>query len=138
MASAEREFSTKWVVLSVFIFIAAELLIGMVVGDIVIGKYVSRMFYLKIEVLMHLGSFFLGGLAVGLLSPGIRILEPAVGAFISVGLVLLISFFMPHSFYRWDFDKLLIGGAIAFVLALLGARLGEKLMGNVKDDDLSL
>src|SRR5205823_5482905 len=72
-----------------------------------------------------------GGVLVGVLSPGVRMKEPAVGALISVLLVFMISFFMPNFFYAFDITKVLIGGGIAFALALAGAYSGEKFMGNV-------
>jgi hypothetical protein len=44
--------------------------------------------------------------------------------------MLCISFFTPYSFIHFSFTKMLIGGAIAFCLALSGAKLGEKVVGN--------
>ncbi|MBI5542310.1 MAG: hypothetical protein HY901_00350 [Deltaproteobacteria bacterium] len=128
-------FSQAWAFLSVVLFLAIELAIGAFVGPFVIGKYVSPMFHLQLQMLMHLGSFYVGGFLVGMLSPGVRLTEPAVGAFISVAVVWLISFFMPSWFYHFDFTRLLVGGGIAFALALAGAYSGEKLMGNVEADD---
>ena len=130
-----RPFSTAWTVVSVAMFLAVELFIGTWVGPIVIGKYVSPMFHMQLQMAMHLASFYLGGIAVGVLSPGVRLKEPAVGAFISVALVLLMSLFMPMSYMAFDFTKLLVGGGIAFVLALAGAFSGEKFMGNIDADD---
>ena len=91
------------------------------------------MFHLQVQMLLHLGALYLGGLAVGVLSPGRRMLEPAVGAFISVVVVFLMSFFMPTWFYTFDLTKVLVGGGIGFFVALLGAWQGEKLMGNLGD-----
>jgi len=63
---------------------------------------------------------------IGLFSPGIRIKVPAVGAFCSVALMLAMSLFTPYAFIRFSLNKMLLGGAIAFGLALLGARIGER------------
>ena len=93
------------------------------------------MFHLEVQMMMHLASFYIGGFLVGLLSPGRRLVEPAVGAFLSVAIVWLISFFMPSWFYLFDLKRLFIGGAIGFALALAGAWLGERLMGNLDADD---
>ena len=134
--AAERPFSNGWMMASVVLFLAVELLLGTWIGPLVIGKYVSPMFHLQVKMLMHLASFYVGGVLVGLLSPGIRLKEPAVGAFISVLVVFLMSFFMPHWYYRFDFQKILIGGGIAVVLALAGAYSGEKMMGNIEPDEL--
>jgi hypothetical protein len=131
-ALAARPFSTTWVVLSVLVFCAAELVLGYFVGSVVVGKYVSPMFHLKVQVLLNLGAYFVGGVAIGVLSPGVRVVEPAVGAFVSVGLTLIISWFLPYAFLRLSFEKLLLGGGIAFVIALMGAKLGERLTGNLR------
>jgi hypothetical protein len=86
-------------------------------------------------MLMHLLSFWLGGVAVGIISPRIRLFEPAVGAFCAVMITFMMSFFMPTHWMSFDLNRLAIGGGIAFVLALAGAWTGEKIMGNVSDDD---
>jgi hypothetical protein len=83
-----------------------------------------------LQGLLNLVSYFIGGLIIGLISPGLRIHEPAAGAFLSVTLMLSLTLFTPYSFIRFSLTKMLIGGAIAFWLALLGARLGEKIAGN--------
>ena len=126
-------FSNAWLVISIVLFCAVELFLGGFVGGVVLGKYVSQMLHLKLQMMLNLGSYFIGGILIGVLSPGIRIIEPAVGAFISVGMVLCISYFLPHYFIRMEFSKLLIGGGIAFALAYFGARFGEKLTGNISD-----
>ncbi len=135
MKPAPRPFSVGWLVASVILFLAVELFIGTWVGPMVIGKYVSPMFHIEVQMLMHLLSFYLGGVLVGILSPGVRLKEPAAGAFFSVAAVFLISFFMPNLFYQFDFSRMMVGGIIALLLALAGAYSGEKLMGNVEADD---
>lgn len=119
--------STLWIVLSLIIFIAVEILLGGLIGPLVIGQFVSRPLYLKLEVVLMLGSYFFGGLIVGLLSPGIRVLEPAIGAALAVIFTWLYSFFTPIRFYGFSLNRMLIGGAIAFILALIGADLGERI-----------
>jgi hypothetical protein len=133
MANARTaEFSTFWMVMSIVVFIVAEVVIGYVVGTFLLGSYVSRMWHLRMQVVLYLGAYFVGGLVVGLISPGVRMIEPAIGAFVSVFLTLAISLFLPHTFMRLDFGKLLLGGGIAFAIAFAGARIGERMMGNVK------
>jgi hypothetical protein len=132
-SNTDRPFSTSWLVVSVLVFCGVELFLGGFVGQVLVGRYVSQMLHFKLQVMLNLGSYFLGGLLIGFISPGIRILEPAIGAFVSVAMVLSISFFLPYTFMRLNTGGLLIGGGIAFVLALLGARFGEKLAGNIKD-----
>lgn len=131
---AERPFSTAWTLLSLVLFLAVELVIGSWLAPLVTRAYVSPMFHYQVQMLLHLGALYLGGLAVGLLSPGRRLLEPAVGAFISVLVVFLMSFFMPHWFFTFNVTKVLVGGGIGFFVALLGAWHGEGLMGNLGDE----
>src|SRR3990167_5143992 len=131
---SERPFSTGWTLLSLVLFLAVELLVGTWLGPLIAGAYVSPMFHYQVQMLLHLGALYLGGVAVGVLSPGRRLLEPAVGAFISVLVVFLMSFFMPTWFFTFNVTKVLVGGGIGFFVALLGAWHGEKLMGNLGDD----
>lgn len=138
MARASQPFSVAWTVVSVVLFCAIEIAIGGYVGPQVVGKYVSPQLHLKLQMLMNLGSYFLGGILVGVLSPRVRLLEPAVGAFISVAVVLLMGLFLPWTWMQLSMSKLLLGGGIAFVLGLAGAYTGEKWMGNVGDDPTTL
>lgn len=132
-----RPFSTAWTILSVVLFLAIELFIGTWVGPFVIGKYVSPMFHYQVQMVMHLLSLYLGGLVVGVVSPGRRLLEPAIGAAASVIVVFLMSFFMPHWFFQFDLTKVVVGGGIGFFLGLLGAWQGEGWMGNLPPEKLA-
>ena len=131
----DRPFSMAWMFASVALYLGSELTIGTWLGPLVVGKYVSPMFHLQLQMMMHLGAFYLGGFLVGLLSPGVRLQEPAVAAFLSVVVVFMISFFMPTFFYPFSMGRMVIGGLIALVLALAGAYSGEKMMGNIAPDE---
>ncbi|MGV3623513.1 MAG: hypothetical protein ACO1OB_22025 [Archangium sp.] len=133
---SERPFSTAWTILSLVLFLAIELLIGTWLGPLIAGKYVSPMFHYQVQMLMHLLALYFGGLVVGVVSPGRRMLEPAVGAFLSVLITFLMSFFMPTWFLHFSFAKVFVGGGIGFFVALLGAWHGEKWMGNLPPDEL--
>jgi xanthosine utilization system XapX-like protein len=129
-----QPFSTAWMIASVLIFTAMEILIAIVIAPAIFaGRLASPMLQMRLEMLMHLGSFLVGGLFVGIISPRVRMMEPAVGAIIAVALVFLMSVFMPHSFMHWSWTKIAVGGGIAFALALSGAYTGEKWMGNVSE-----
>ena len=131
MGSSETQpFSKKWVLASTAIFVAVELFLGGLIGNLVVGTFLSLNLRFLLQGLLNLISFFIGGFIIGLISPGIRIFEPALGAFLSVALMLCLSFFTPYSFIQFSMTKMLIGGAIAFFLALTGARVGEKIAGN--------
>jgi hypothetical protein len=126
----DQAFSLKWVVFSLFIYIAAELILGAWVGSIVVGTFISMSLRFLLQGLLNLVSYFVGGFIIGLISPGLRIYEPAAGAFLAVSLTLMLSFFTPYSFIQFSLTKMLLGGGMAFFLALAGARLGERLSGN--------
>jgi len=125
-----QPFSGKWTMVSMGIFIGVELLLGGIVGELVVGRFTSLGLRFMLQGSLYLAGFFIGGFIVGLISPGLRIREPAVGAFLSVALMLVLSIFTPYSFIRFSFFKMMVGGAVAFCLALTGAGIGERLMGN--------
>lgn len=130
-----QPFSTWWMIASVLIFTGMEIAIAIVLAPAIFaGRLASPMLQMRLQMIMHLASFLVGGIFVGVISPRVRMMEPAVGAFIAVALVFLMSVFMPHSFFHWDWTKIFIGGGIAFGLALFGAYTAEKWMGNVADD----
>ena len=127
-----------WIVISMIVFLAVEVVLGGFIGPLLRGRFVGHIFFLKIEVFLMLISYFFGGLVVGLISPGIRIFEPAVGAALAVFFTCAYSFFTPHRFYGFSFGRMSVGAIIAFVLALLGADLGERLaarLGNRRSQD---
>ncbi len=127
---AYKPFSWKWVVISMVIFVGFELLLGGLVGEVLLGRYQSLATAFLLQGLLNLSGYFVGGIIVGVISPNVRIHEPAVGAFGAVALMFALTTFTPYSFIRFSTAKLVIGGGIAFVLALTGAKIGEKITGN--------
>lgn len=126
----DQPFSKKWMLASMAIFIGTELLLGGIVGEIVIGRFMSLSLRFMLQGLLNLVSFFIGGFIIGVISPGLRIREPATGAFLSVALMLILSIFTPYSFIRFSLTKMIVGGVVAFFLALTGAKIGEKVTGH--------
>jgi hypothetical protein len=131
----EAPFSTPWMVLSLVTFVGVELILGGVLGDILLRNAKSIPLRFTLQGLFHLTSFFLGGLLIGMVSPKIRIVEPAMGAFLAVGVMMVMTFFTPYTFIQFDLGKLIVGGVIAFLLAQGGARLGEKWTGSIDEDE---
>lgn len=132
MGAKYREFSKTWMFISFAIFMATEIVLGGVVGKLVVGRYMSMHLHFMVQGLLNIVSYFIGGFIIGMISPGIRIYEPAAGAFLSVLVMLVLTIFTPFSFLHFSLIKVIIGGGIAFFLALAGAKLGEKLTGNMK------
>jgi len=131
MQIRQQPFSWTWVIISMVIFVGFELLIGGLLGGFLQGRYRSLSTSFLIQGTLNLASYFIGGLLIGLISPRVRINEPAVGAFLAVALMMALTIFTPYSFIRFSLGKLVVGGIIAFALALTGAKLGEKLTGNL-------
>ncbi len=130
MLNNNQNFSKRWMWISFGTFILAELILGGLVGGLVVGKYMSIHLRFMLQGLLNLVAYFIGGFIIGLISPGIRVYEPAAGAFLSVLVMLVLTLFTPFSFIHFSVTKVLIGGGIAFFLALTGAKLGEKMAGN--------
>jgi hypothetical protein len=123
-------FSYKWLILSMITFVGIELVLGGVVGAWVAGRYLSHSLLFVLQGVLNLAGYFLGGLLIGAVSPGLRMREPAIAAFCSVALMLGLTLFTPYAFIQFSLTKLVIGGVIACFLAYVGAELGEKLTGN--------
>ena len=87
-------FSWRWVWLSLAIFLGVEIVIGGLLGRWVGTSQISWASELRVEVVMILGSYLIGGFVIGLISPGVKILEPAVGAFVAVVLTFLFTVFV--------------------------------------------
>jgi hypothetical protein len=121
----EKPFSWGWVLGSFLLFIVIEIVLGRFIGPHVSGRYLSPTLHFSLPGFLNLFSYFFGGFLIGSLSPGRRRFEPAVAAFLYLLLMNCLTFFHPHSFYVFRFVKVLIGGGLAFVLALAGAEMGS-------------
>ena len=130
MNDSRQTFSKQWMWISFGVFVATELVLGALVGGLVVGRFMSLSLRFMLQGLLNLLAYFIGGFIVGLISPGIRIYEPAAGAFLSVLVMLVLTLFTPFSFIHFSLTKVLIGGGIAFFLALTGAKIGERIAGN--------
>ena len=129
-ATSHQPFSIKWVILSMIVFVVVELLLGVLVGHFIVGKYASLNLKFVLQGVLNLSSYLIGGFIIGLVSPGLRIREPGVGAFLAIALMLGLTLFTPFAFIQFNSIKLLLGGGIAFGLAIAGAMWGERLAGN--------
>lgn len=118
--------STPWILGALAIYLVAEVVLGWLLGEL-LGGFVSRPFRMRLEVILMFASWWVGGLVVGLVSPKVRLLEPAIAAGLAVGMTSLYAVFMPIRWYTFSSGRLVVGGAIAFGLALWGADTGERL-----------
>lgn len=127
MLKQNQPFSWGWVFGSMAVFVVAQLVLALVIGQVLIGGRIAYGLQQLVQGLLILVSYLLGGFVIGVISPKIRIIEPALGAFLSIFLVVFVSFVMPNTYIHFNWWRMGLGGVIAFVLALYGATLGEKL-----------
>jgi hypothetical protein len=130
MDLAQRPFSNKWVAVSMAAFIAAELAIGGLLGELLLGKAVSINTNFLLQGLFNLAGFAVGGFAIGVISPGRRIVEPAVGAAATMVLISILALFVPFRYIGYSNSGILFASAFAAAIAGCGAYTGEKVTGN--------
>lgn len=126
-------FSTGWVWMSLAFFTVVEVVMGGLVAPVLSGRFFSHVAMLRLEVVVILASYFAGAFAIGLISPSVRVIEPAVGAALSAMMPFLIGVFSPVRFFHLGGTSPWIAAAIAFFVAMAGADTGERFaarMGN--------
>jgi len=114
-------------------FIATELIIGGLLGELLLGKAVSINTNFLLQGLFNLAGFAVGGFLIGVISPGRRVAEPAVGAAATLVLISIIALFVPFRYIGYTNSSMIVAAAIAAAIAGAGAYSGEKLTGNVKE-----
>ncbi len=120
-----ESFDWKWAFISLGIFIALQ---GVILGALpkVISTFDPQGFS---ALLLTIGVCMLGGVIVGLVSPGRTVFEPAVGALIAaVPTIGYIMFITPTAF-GVSLPAYIMGGLIGVSISLFGAFLGEKIQG---------
>lgn len=113
-------------------FIAAELVIGGLLGELLLGRAASINTNFLLQGLFNLAGFALGGFAIGLVSPGRRIIEPAVGAAATMVLISILALFVPFRYLGYSSGGMLFAALFAAAIAGAGAYGGEKLTGNTR------
>lgn len=132
--SPRNEFSMNWVLLStLFYFIMQVTLSTVVVGMVPAGAPKHTEFMAQGIVIAF--GFYFGAWLLGVISPGRRLVEPVLGAVLSVGCVFLVGTMTPQmgGWFRLDgIGKMGTAGMIAGFLAAIGVYSGEKIMGNIR------
>lgn len=137
MTRDDTAISWPWVAGAFAIYVVTEVVLGGLLSGLLTG-FVSWPFRMRLEVLLMAASWWLGGLLVGLISPKVRLVEPAIAAALAVLLTMLYAVFVPIGWFRISLGRAAVGSAIAFGLALWGADTGERLaarMGNKASRD---
>jgi hypothetical protein len=121
LAMANNSIDWKWVFWGIIILLVVQFGVRIaftLFGILTLG--IGFLLYIFVKPI----SYFLGGLVTGLISPGITIREPAISAVIvtAVGIVFDVTRSVPGRIL-W----LILSSVVAFILAVAGAKIGEKL-----------
>lgn len=121
-----------WVAIGAAIIVALNVALLAVFRDVLFAQMAESVGEPKAEVfaviMIALGSFFVGGLVIGWLSPGETIKEPALAAVIAVGInVAKNAAWHPETF---SILQSAISMLIGFGFALAGAWVGERIQGD--------
>jgi hypothetical protein len=118
---AETRIEWKWVLVSIVVFLIIQVVLSVIFG--VFGLLTLGFGFVLFIVVKPL-TYFIGGIVTGRLSPGITIREPAIGAvIISVLGIIFDSTRAPAGRILW----MILAGVVAFLLALAGAQIGERI-----------
>jgi hypothetical protein len=110
----------KWVLVSIVIFLVAQVLFSVVFG--VLGILTLGIGFILFVIIKPV-TYFVGGYLTGLLSPGVTLAEPAIGA---VVITLLGSLFDISRIHHGRLGWAIISSIVAFIVALIGASFGER------------
>ncbi len=126
-----QPFAWRWVFASMMLFIALELALGEGMAHLLAGRVLSDGTSLLMRNGLQLAAFFTGGAIIGVVSPKLRLLEPALGAVGCMVLIVVMTWMTPIRFYGYGGVKLFAACVVSFGVALAGAWIGERVMGNV-------
>ena len=119
MSYSNNKLQLKWVLASIVIMLITQGLLSLLFGIITFFTFGLGLvlFYVLKPV-----AYFVGGYITGRLSPGITIIEPAVGAVIITVIGILLDGSRTAGSVIW----MIISGVIACAAAIYGASRGEK------------
>ncbi|MFN7698162.1 MAG: hypothetical protein ACK5U8_09720 [Deltaproteobacteria bacterium] len=122
-ANQQDGFSILWVAISFVIYLVLQ---GVIIGllPLVIPTYDPQGFA---GLAISVAVWFVGGVAVGLVSPGKTFLEPAVGALVAtIPTIVYLKWSTPDGFEP-SLIAYLVGGSMGVMISLFGAFLGEQI-----------
>lgn len=126
-ASARRyqqeQFELRWALTAAGVYLAAQTVI-LVILPLIISAFDPQGLP---GLLISVGVWFVGGIVVGLLSPGKTFVEPAVGALIAViPTVSYLAIVTPEGFQP-TLLAYIVTALLGVMISLFGAFLGEKI-----------
>lgn len=121
-----QAFSWTWVWMSLGSFLVAQ-------NVMLLFPFFARTSHgsLLLQVIINTITYYLGAFMVGVVSPRVRIMEPAVAAVIAVVLVHASGLWVPYGYMPFSLGKVVVLGAFVFCVAWAGAVHGEKLTRQV-------
>jgi len=114
----------KWVGASMIIFFIVQLILSIAFG--LFGILTLGLGFLLFIIIKPI-VYFAGGLITGVLSPGVTIKEPAIGA---VAITVLGGIFDAGLLLQGRMLATILASILAFVVALIGATIGENMTGS--------
>jgi cation transport ATPase len=118
----QETFEWKWTFIALGVYLTLQF-IALVALRFVIPTYDPEGLY---GLLVSCAVWFIGGIVVGVYSPGKTFVEPAVGALIAVipTVAYLISI---TDVYKLSILAYVVGGLMGVMITLFGSFLGEKI-----------
>ncbi|MRG95113.1 hypothetical protein [Polyangium spumosum] len=134
--SKRKELSYKWVIIGggviMTLHFVMRLLLAGGVSASIIGSYGPDTGRLVIAGIVALVSYFVGGILIGIFSPGETVKEPALATFMAI-LPNAMHTIIWHIEYNYSMAGVPLGllttFAIGILMAVAGAWIGEKVQG---------
>jgi hypothetical protein len=128
-ANQQEGFSILWVIVAFVVYVTLQ---GLIIGvlPLVIPTYDPQGFA---GLAISVAVWFVGGIAVGFISPGKTFLEPAVGALVAaIPTIAYLRWITPDGnpnmpAFELSLIAYVVGGAMGVMISLFGAFLGEQL-----------
>jgi hypothetical protein len=121
-ANQQEGFSLLWVIVAFVVYVTLQ---GVIIGllPMVIPSYDPQGFP---GLAISVAVWFVGGIAVGFVSPGKTFLEPAVGALVAaIPTIVYLKWSTPDGFEP-SLVAYVVGGLMGIMISLFGAFLGEQ------------
>ena len=114
----------KWIGASMLIFFVVQLVLSIAFG--IFGILTLGIGFLLFIIIKPI-VYFVGGFITGILSPGVTIKEPAIGA---VAITVLGGIFDAGILLQGRMIGTILASILAFIVALVGATIGENMTGS--------
>jgi hypothetical protein len=122
-ANQQDSFDWKWVGMAFGVYFFLQLLV-LFVGPLAISTFDPQGMP---GIFLSAVIWFVGGIAIGVISPGKTFLEPAVGALIACPFTIGYLMWVTPDGFNPSLLAYLIGGILGVMISLFGAFFGEKL-----------